>query len=238
MLDGAYRSAILLTDEPGERHWQLGTFPAGDGLGVMVGWTVESPEGGVPKSVASVLVRAMMRCGRITFPCSIRPSGRGDSWQEQGEDAVARLAIATQGFWRRLLPGGALTKIPLLSTRGEDAALDLFEDPYFQWWNASQFALVSCPPEVPPPLASLLSSELFEENWPDAIVPLQAAGVEMIMRSGVDGDVCGVAFRSRSTRSQFDRVLETAAAEFGLGIRTVSNAAFGQILSEALNLSG
>lgn len=237
MSERAYISAILLTDEPGERHWELGAFPTGDGLGVMVGWTVESPEGGVPASVAAVLVRAMARCGRITFPCSIKPSGDSDSWQKRGEDEVARLAIATQSSWRRLLSGVALTTIPLLSTRREDAARDLFEDPYFQWWNASQFALVSRPLEVPPRLASPLPSELFEENWPEAIARLQAAGVEMIMRSGVDGDVCAIAFRSSSIRSEFEGMLDTAAAEFGLVVRTVSNAAFGQILSEASNLS-
>jgi hypothetical protein len=236
MLDAAYRNAIILTDEPGERHWRLGVFPPGDGLGVMIGWTVESSEGAVPKSVASALVHAMARCGRITFPCSIRLSG-GDSWQPQGADAVARLAIASQSFWRRLLRGGALTKIPLLSTDREEAALGLFEDPYFQWWNASQFALVSCPPQVPPPLTSPLPSELFEENWWEAMVPLKGAGVKMIMRSGVDGDVCGLAFRSGLVRSQFEGALVSAAAEFGLVLRSVSNTAFGQISSEALNPS-
>jgi hypothetical protein len=237
MSDGAYRSAILLTDDPGERHWGLGAFPTGDGLGVMVGWTVESPEGGVPTSVARVLVRAMARYGRITFPFSAGPAGDGDSWRMRGDDAVARPAIATQGFWRRLLSGGSSTTIPLLSTRREDAALDLFEDPFFQWWNASQFVLVSRPPEVPPPLASPLPSELFEENWPNAIPLLQAAGVEIIIRSGVDGDVCGLAFLASSTRSEFEGMLDMAAAECGLIVHTVSNKAFGEILSEALNLS-
>lgn len=230
MLERADRSAIVLTDEPGERHWQLGTFPPGDGLGVMIGWTVESPEGGVPTTVARALVRAMARCGRITFPCSAGPLGQGDSWRLRGEDAVARPAVATQGTCRRLLTWGAST-IPLLSTCREDVALDLFEDPYFQWRNASQFALVSCRPEVPPPLVSPLPAELFEENWPDAIARL--AGVEMIMRSGVDGDVCGVAFRSSSMRSDFEGMLDTAAAEFGVVVHTVSNTAFGQILSES-----
>lgn len=237
MLERAYINAILLTEEPGERHWQLGAFPAGDGLGLMIGWTVESPEGGVPTSAATALVRAMTRCGRITFPKSIKSSGDRDSWQKQGDDEVARLAIATQNPWRRLLPGGALTTISLLSTRREEVAVDLFEDPYFQWWNASQFALVSRPPEMPPRLASPLPAELFEDNWPEAMARLQAAGVDMIMRSGVDGDVCGLAFRSRSTRSDFERVLNTAADECGLVVRTVSNSAFGQILSEASNLS-
>lgn len=228
-MDAAYGSAILLTDEPGEQHWQLGAFPAGDGLGVMVGWAIESPDGGVPTCVAKALVRAMARCGRITFPCSSRPSGGGDSWQTGGEDAVARLAVATQGYWRRLLSGGRLTRIPLLSTSLEDVALDLFDDPYFHWWS-SQFALVSSPRQVPPPLVSPLPSELFAEKWPEAIARLQPAGVEMILRSGVDGDVCGIAFRSSSMRTEFEGKLAMAAAEFGLVVRTVASAAFGQIL--------
>ena len=133
-------------------------------------------------------------------------------------------------------PGLRPAKIPLLSTRREDAALDLFEDPYFQWWNASQFALVSRPPEVPPPLVSPLPFELFEENWPNAIALLQAAGVEIIMRSGVDGDVCGLAFCSNSARSEFEGMLHTAAADCGLAVRTLSNAPLGQILLEALSI--
>ncbi len=183
---------IVLTGDPAERYWQLGAFPAGDGLGVMAGWTLESPGGGVPAKVARVLAGAMARYGRITFPCSVGSLGSGDSWQMQGEDAVSRPAIAARGAWRRLLSRVAPAKIPLLSTRREDAALHLFEDPYFQWWNASQFALVSRPPEVPPPLVSPLPFELFEEIWPNAFALLRAAGVEIIMRS--------VDWRSAQTR--------------------------------------
>ncbi len=233
MLENADRSMIVLIGEPAERHWQLGAFPAGDGLGVIAGWTVESPDGGVPASVARALAGAMARYGRITFPRSVGSLGSGDSWEIQGEDPVSRPAIAARGAWRRLLSRVAPAKIPLLSTRREDAALDLFEDPYFQWWNASQFALVSRPPEVPPPLVSPLPFELFEENWPNAIALLQTAGVEIIMRSGVDGDVCGLAFCSSSARSEFEGMLHAAAADCGLAVRTLSNAAFGQILSEA-----
>ena len=236
MLEEADRSTILLTGEPGECHWQLGAFPAGDGLGVMAGWTVESPDGGVPASVVRVFAEAMARYGRITFPCSVGSLGSGDSWRMRGEDAVSRPAIAARGAWRRLLSRVAPAKIPLLSTRRVDAALDLFEDPFYQWWNASQFALVSRPPEVPPPLVSPLPSALFEENWPNAIALLQAAGVEIIMRSGVDGDVCGLAFRSSSARSEFEGLLHTAAAGCGLAVRTLSNAAFGKILSKASSM--
>jgi hypothetical protein len=236
MLEKADRSTILLTSEPGEWHWQLGAFPARDGLGVMAGWTVESPEVGVPASVARVFASAMARYGRITFPCSVGSLGGGDAWRMRGEDAVSRPAIGAQGAWRRLLSRVAPAKIPLLSTRREDAVLGLFEDPHFHWWNASQFALVSRPPEVPPPLLSPLPSELFEENWPNAIALLRAAGVEIIMRSGVDGNVCGLAFRSSPIRAEFEGMLRAAAAHGGLAVRTVSNAAFGQILSEALSL--
>ena len=61
---------------------------------------------------------------------------------------------------------------------------------------------------------------------------LEAAGVEIIMRSGLDGDVCGLAFRSVPVRREFEEILHTVAADRGLAVRTVSNAAFGQILSE------
>lgn len=91
--------AILLTDEAGERHWRLGPFPAGDGLGVMLGWTLEDPEGGVPKSVARAFARAMVRFGRVTFPCSSRPSTKGDEWRRRGEDEVAPASL-----WSMSLP--------------------------------------------------------------------------------------------------------------------------------------
>ena len=35
MIERVDGSTILLTGEPGERHWQLGAFPAGDGLGLI-----------------------------------------------------------------------------------------------------------------------------------------------------------------------------------------------------------
>lgn len=54
------------------------------------------------------------------------------------------------------------------------------------------------------------------------------------MRSGVDGDVCGIVFANAEVRRAFEGLLEAAAAEHGLMVRTVSYADFGQLLSEAL----
>lgn len=234
MLDRPQRNAILLTDEAGEGHWKLGAFPAGDGLGVMIGWTVESPEGGVPTSVSSTLIRAMSTYGRITFPCSTVQSPATDSWTTADPDATARLPIAPQG-WRRLLTWGKMPTIQLLSTRRSDLAHVLFDDPYYQWWNASQFALVSCPAETPPTKLSPLPHELFEDNWSQAVPQLTASGVDMILRAGVDGEVCGLAFRSTSVRRQFETMFDMAAAEYGFSVSRVSYRAFGEILSKALD---
>ncbi len=120
----------------------------------------------------------------------------------------------------------------------EDMAVQLFEDPYFQWWNASQFALISRPSEAPPPIASRLPAGLFEEDWADSLAALQTSGVEMILRSGVDGDVCGIAFRSRAIRDDFETLLCTAARGLGLAVLPVSQSAFGQMLSESPDAPG
>jgi hypothetical protein len=227
MSETADRSAILITDEPGNGLWELGAFPIGDGLGMMVGWTVESPECGIPPRVARVLARAMVRYGRVTFPSSIGPLGHGDAWLSWGEDAVACPAIASQGAWRWRRPLNLLTTIPLLSTCREDVVFNLFDDPDFPWWHSGQFALLSRPPDTPPPLVSPLPFELFSDDWPKAIGPLSAAGVEIVMRSGVDGDACGVAFQSHTIRRAFVGMLETAASGDGFVVRSVSYAAFG-----------
>ena len=115
--------------------------------------------------------------------------------------------------------------------------LELFEDPVFEWWNASQFALVSRPPEAPPRLPAHLPPEIFGDEWTASLADLGRAGVGMILRSGVDGDVCGVAFRSRALRDEFEGRLGVSAADCGLVVRRVSSVAFGDLLAEALNQS-
>lgn len=207
----------------------------------MLGWTVPSPEGGVPEPVGRAIVRALLRSGRVTFPCSIQSHvdsvgevGRPHDWRARGDDAIATFQVAGGGLFHRLATMGR-PPLTLLSTRREAAALELFEDPVFEWWNAAQFALVSRPPEIPPRLPPQLPSEIVGDDWTSTLADLEGAGVEMMLRSGVDGDVCGVAFRSRALRDEFEGQLENSAAECGLAVRRVSSVAFGDLLAEALN---
>lgn len=74
-----------------------------------------------------------------------------------------------------------------------------------------------------------------EEGWGGVAAAAEAEGaVEAVMRSGVDGDVCGLVFANAEVRRAFEGLLEAAAVEYGLMVRTVSYADFGQLLSEAL----
>jgi hypothetical protein len=146
------------------------------------------------------------------------------------------------GGWNRLfsvgrgLGGGKTAVVSLLSTLQEETVAELlFEDPYYQWWNASQLALVSRPPEKLPARPWRFVGELFGEEWA-GIAAAAGAGwaVEAVMRSGVDGDVSGLVFANAEVRRGFEGLLEAAAEEDGLVVRTVSCADFGQLLSEAL----
>jgi hypothetical protein len=147
------------------------------------------------------------------------------------------------GGWDRLfsvrggLGGGKTAVVSLLSTLQEKTVAELlFEDPYYQWWNTSQFALVSRPPEKLPARPWRFVAELFEEGWAGVAAAAAAGGaVEAVMRSGVDGDVCGLVFGNAEVRREFEGLLEAAAAENGLVVRTVSYADFGQLLAEAFS---
>jgi hypothetical protein len=133
------------------------------------------------------------------------------------------------------LGGGKRAVVSLLSTLQEETVAELlFEDPYYQWWNASQFALVSRPPDKLPARPLRFVGGLFEEGWASVATAATAGGtVEAVMRSGVDGDVCGFVFANAEVRRAFEGLLE-AATENGLVVRTVSYADFRELLSEAL----
>jgi len=260
MLERGYRNAILLTsdvDAATGGHWELGPFPLSNGLGVMAGWTVASDEGGVPPAVAQAFARAMTRYGRVTFPCSTidapaRDRRDGETRWRQVQAKGDNHALFAQeaagegggsGAWDRLFSVGRglgaekTAVVSLLSTLQEETVAELlFEDPHYQWWNASQLALVSRPPEKLPESPWRFVGKLFEDGWAAVAAAAAAATlVEVVMRSGVDGDVCGFVFANAEVRRVFEGLLEVAAAEDGLVVRTVSCADFAQLLSEALS---
>lgn len=259
MLELGYRNAILLAwdlDATTERQWELGPFSSGDGLRGIVGWTVASEEGGVPPAVARTFARTMTRYGRVTFPCStieVQSEDKQDveeCWRlvrAKGDDhALFAREAGTGGSSSRKgrglfsigrgLGGGKTAVISLLSTLQEETVAGLlFEDPYYQWWNASQFALMSQPTKSLPARPWSFVGELFREGWGGVAAAAEAGGaVDAVMRSGVDGDVCGLVFANVEVRRAFEALLEAAAAEHGLMVRTVSYADFGQLLSEGL----
>jgi hypothetical protein len=213
-------------------HWGLGAFPASGYPGVIAGWTGSSEEGGVPSAVTRVLARAMTTYGRVTFPCSAIHTGSNHNARSNHNKDLG------EGWWQVHAAGddqAALSTgpVPLVSSLREETVADLlFEDPYYQWWNASQFAIVSRPPEKLPVKPWQFAKDLFEDGW--AGTAAAQGDVDVVLRSGVDGDVCGIAFATGAIRQTFGELLHAAAGSYGVSLRMVPSADFGQLLSEAL----
>jgi hypothetical protein len=225
---------LLFCDDASGPHWQLGSLPPPSGAFVLVGWTMEDAAGDVPPArVARAVARALARYGRATFPCSsVSADGPGD-WRPWQDDLVSSVTLARGGI--RLRDWVRPPQLPLRSTIRETSALGLFDDPFYQWWNQTQFTLVSHqnapPPKVSDAAASL--AELFTPRWATTISTMQRRGVDAILRPGVDGDVIGCICSSEQARREFEQSLELAAGDFELGCRLVREEEFESLLLTA-----
>jgi hypothetical protein len=227
--------AILLSHDASNEHWQLGPLPPREGSITLVGWRTKEGESAVPPLVARVLARALVRYGRVSFPCSTVPTARASGWCPLGADHI-------QAFPRRLVHGRGLTfaalrdrsELRLLSTVREESVLGLFDDPAYPWWHQGQFALVSRPAESLPDIAPHrgLLGELIEPEWAETLGKLAAIGVDLILRPGVDGDVAGLLCTSLEVRQELEDRIRSAATEFGLACSVASEEVFSAWLAE------
>jgi hypothetical protein len=226
MVDGA----ILVCREAGGSHWQLGPLPPPEGAFLLIGWTIEDPDGGVPARVVKAIARALVRYGRVTFPCTSMTATGTKGWQRSNDDAVSTVKLALRAVRPRDLIRSP--HVTLLSTSREEAARHLFDDPFYQWWNQTQFVLLSRPAEQPPDISEepALSGDLFELRWATAMSKLARRGVDVILRPGVDGDVIGALCSSREVRTEFEERLELAATDFDLAIRVLPEQEFASLL--------
>jgi hypothetical protein len=179
------------------------------------------------------LARAFVRFGRVTFPCSTLKLTDNRDWHEFNGDYVANPKLGTTGHWADALTGlFRPAALPLLSTNREASVYALFDDPFYQWWNASQFALLSQPPESPPDLASesFSPSDLLGDQWAKTLAGFTRGGVKAILRPGVDGDVIGLLCSSPEFRDEIEAKIQMAANECGLGFRLLPEAAFAASL--------
>jgi hypothetical protein len=211
------KRAIVVTNDARSEHWGLGPLPPREGAFSLIGWTFEAADGGVPGDVAHTLARALVRCGRVTFPCSSVPEVPIGAWHEHDGDQVRRLGSPNRP-----------SKLPLLSTIRGDRIL-LFDDPSYPWWFQGSFALLSRPAAALPDFSGL-PDVLFEAEWADALRSLKEAGVDSIIRPGVDGDVVGLVCSSVEVRSEILEAIELASAEFELGFSVLSEEDFAAAL--------
>jgi len=187
-------TSIFACRDPRGLHWQLGPLPPATGRLTLVGWSQipDPPDAGVPDEVARVMARALTSTARVTFPSSGATEGATRVWSPLGDD-LAR-ALSGKGISDRVLGKlrGRPPNVALMSTRRPETAIRLFDDASFPWWMQGQVVLLSDLEAPPPDIDKDALLALFGEDWTKRAAPLAAAGVEGIMRPGVDGDVAGL----------------------------------------------
>ena len=201
-------TSIFACRDPRGLHWQLGPLPPATGRVTLLGWsqTTERHDAGVPDEVAGVLARALTSTARVTFPSSAATDGATRVWSPLGDD-LAR-ALSGKGISDRVLGKlrGRPPNVALMSTRRPDTAMRLFDDASFPWWMQGQVVLLSGLDAPPPDLDEDALLALFGEDWTKRAAPLAAAGIEGIVRPGVDGDVAGLL----SLRDEFEQTVLNA----------------------------
>jgi hypothetical protein len=157
----------------------------------------------VPDEVAGVLARALTSTARVTFPSSAVFEGATRVWSPLDDDLVR--ALSGKGISDRVLAKlrGRPPNVALMSTRRPETAMRLFDDASFPWWMQGQVVLLSGLDASPPEIDEEALLALFDQDWTKRAAPLAAAGIQGIMRPGVDGDVAGLL----SLRDEFEQVV-------------------------------
>jgi hypothetical protein len=100
----------------------------------------------------------------------------------------------------------------------------------YPWWNQAMPILLSAPASPPPDIDRPLFFDLLRDphgaQWPDHCGRLAPIGVLAVLRSGVDGDLCGLFTPSHRERAPFLAALEHETRDAGLGWASLDFAAF------------
>ena len=182
---------------------------------------------------ATAFLQGLTGTGRLTFPVStFEKEARGD-WTPVGVggDQVVRLAPAS-GSFRRLLTSAwhGRSGIVLLSTDDATSARRMFDDASFSWDMQTQFALISPRDQEPPAVPSYeVATQLFEPTWAGALSHL--AGVDAILRPGVDGDLVGILSRTESIEAGIVGAVMQAASASSLGFALIGEDEFADCLA-------
>lgn len=206
--------SIVACRDPHGAHWQLGPLPPARGRVALIGWhdPAAQDEGGVPPRIAAVLTRALTSAARVTFPSSVMTPSATADWTPSDGDEIRVLSSRSMRGRIAARLRGLPPAVMLISTRQPASAVQLFDDPGFPWSMQGQLALLSRADAPPPPIDERTLLALFSDEW----ATHTAAGLEGILRPGVDGDVAGL----WSLTDSFEQAIlgalerETRAANF------------------------
>jgi hypothetical protein len=218
---------LVATQRPLASHWQLAA-PDESLAFLIVGWSLPPApdrDDGIPKVVAIVLAKAMLRVGKLTYPRSSAPPSSPNTQSRLmkprgiGEHLSTALGSAPSTFWA-------------VTTTEPEVASDLFDDAGFPWWLQGQGALISRGESLP----ALDRATLLAATDPAFTVTqadLSALGAVALVRAGVDGDVAGIASSNRDVEAELVSSLAAAASEARLGWLLLDEEAFARALSDA-----
>lgn len=218
---------LVATQRPRASHWQLAAPDEGLAF-LLVGWSLPPApdrDDGMPKTIASAFVKALLRVGKLTYPSSSAPPSSPNTqsrlMKPRGIGAHLRTALGNEPstFWA-------------VTTTEPEIACDLFDDPGFPWWLQGQGALITRGESLP----ELDRAMLLAATDP-AFTVTQAAlsdlGAVALVRPGVDGDVAGIASPSGDVEAEILSSLEAAASEARMGWLLVDEESFATFLSDA-----
>lgn len=200
---------LLICDHPLSPDWQLGPLPPRQGRLELLGWQCvdDAQEGGVPQPVRQLLARVWVGMARLEYLFHDHPG---------------------RSTWARLMPQvwrGPVSPRWANSTDPSQAQV-LFHDSGCQWTLQGQALLLSEAQSPRPKLEAVPLDVLLSDDWWQLAPPLRAAGVEAVVRPGVDGAVAGLwwleAERGREPTGLHQRWRQALAREVADGSASLS----------------
>lgn len=200
---------LLICENPLSSDWQLGLLPPRQGTLELLGWACREPglEGGVPQPVQQLLARVWVGVARLEYLFHDHPG---------------------RSAWAHLLPRAWRGPVLPRWTNSTDPsqAQALFHDSGCQWSLQGQVLLLSEVQSPLPRLEAVPLDVLLSDDWWQLAPPLRAAGVEAVVRPGVDGAVAGLwwleAERGREPTGLQQRWRQALAREVGCGSASLS----------------
>jgi hypothetical protein len=202
-------------------HWDL---PGDPSIPLkMVGWRVspEPVDEGVPAEVRSVIAEALVALGTVAFLSSRR---------DLVESRTHTITAASIRERTRAVVSGAPARLELATTDDPGTVQALFEDPAYPWTMRGQVVLLGRSLD-PARIDWTFMEALLNDQWRQLTEQLISAGVEGVLRPGVDGDVLGFYELAVGFNEQAVAFLSHAARARGVHVESVPDAVFGRLLS-------